>query len=64
MNKKLRNLAILLLDDSNGIREDAYMALDEILIEIGSEDICDAVESSGNRFYLGENDAELLQKKS
>lgn len=61
MKQKIRNLAISLLDDENGINAEAYEQLQELLIETGNDDICNATNASDNRVFIGENDAEVLR---
>jgi len=64
MNKKnIRLLAILLLNDENGINSEAYEALASMLHEIGNQDILDAVEANNGRYWIGEDDAEDLKEK-
>jgi hypothetical protein len=55
--KNLRKLAILLLDDENGINKDAYRELAKELIAEGHTDIVNAVTAQNGRYYLGEDDA-------
>lgn len=65
MNKKnIRQLAILLLDDENGINSEAYEALASILHETGNQDILDAVEANNGRYWIGEDDAQALKDKA
>lgn len=59
--KNLRKLAILLLDDENGINEAAYNELVPLLIESGDQDVLDAVNAQDGRFFIGETDAERLR---
>jgi hypothetical protein len=58
--KNLRKLAILLLDDENGINEAAYNELATQLAEAGHTDILNAVKADAGRYYLGEDDAQDL----
>ncbi len=59
--KNLRTLAILLLDDANGINEAAFGELSKSLVEAGgNDDILSAVIAQDGRFYLGEDDAQDL----
>jgi len=58
--KNLRKLAILLLDDENGINEAAYNELATQLAEAGHTDILNAVTAQDGRYYLGEDDAQDL----
>jgi hypothetical protein len=60
--KNLRQLAILLLDDENGINESAYRVLAQELIAEGHPDIVNAVTAQDGRFFLGEQDAAELRK--
>lgn len=55
--KNLRKLAILVLDDPNGISEGAFDELQNVLVESGAvySDIFDAVKCSEGRFYLPED---------
>lgn len=62
MNKQIREFAIILLDDEQGINAKAYEALAKLLKETGSEDILSVVEGCKDRYYLGEDDAEDLLK--
>jgi len=55
-NPELRKLAILLLDDENGINEEAYNELSAHLSkEAVNEDITNAVVSQDSRFFLNED---------
>lgn len=54
----LRNLAILLLDDENGICDAAY----NVLFPHLDSDIVDAVRCQDNRYFLNEDDAERLKQ--
>ncbi len=58
--KNLRLLAILLLDDKNGINEAAYNELHTELVLAGYTDITSAVQAQDGRFYIGEDDAQDL----
>jgi len=60
--KNLRILAILLLDDENGINEQAFQQLAVELEIAGHTDILNAVNAQDGRFYLGEDDAADLLK--
>jgi hypothetical protein len=51
-----RKLAILLLDDENGINEAAWTELLPLL----DVDIVDAAQCVGSRYFLNEDDAERL----
>jgi hypothetical protein len=56
--KATRKMALLLLDDDNGISKQAYGYLSAMLIETGNDDILDAVDLTDNRAYIGEDYAE------
>jgi hypothetical protein len=58
--KNIRKLAILLLDDENGINEAAYNELATQLAAEGHNDILNAVTAQDDRYYLGEDDAQEL----
>jgi len=58
--KNLRTLAILLLDDENGINAAAYNELATQLAAEGHTDILNAVTAQDGRYYLGEDDAQDL----
>ena len=60
-NKNIRLLAILLLDDEQGINSEAYEALASMLHETGNQDILDVVECKGGRYWIGEDDAQDLK---
>ena len=53
----IRNLAIALLDDDNGISESAWNLLAVLLKKEGAhnEDILNMVEATDGRFYLPES---------
>ena len=53
-DKRLKNLAIRLLDDDEGITEDAYGALLDILPESLALALNKEVEATDGRFYLPE----------
>jgi hypothetical protein len=56
MNKlELRQLAIDLLDDAQGINEAAWIDLRNSLIAAGCTDISNAVSSAEGRFFLPED---------
>ena len=59
-----RELAIALLDDDFGISQRAYEQLCVKLSGTPNEDILKYVDATDGRFYLKENDAMFLQKKS
>ena len=54
----VRKMALLLLDDDNGINIEAYGFLSTMLVETGNEDVLDAVDVTDNRAYVGEDYAE------
>ncbi len=62
-DKDLRELALLVLDDENGISEEAFNKLSSLLEDIGCADILVAVDSSEGRFYIGEDFAEEKLKE-
>ena len=62
MNKKIRLLAILLLDDQDGINSEAYEQLAAMLHETSNQDILDAVEANGGRYWISEEDAVILKQ--
>ena len=61
--KAVRKMALLLLDDDNGIALNAYEFLSIMLVESGNEDIMEAVDVTENRAYVGEDYAEEELKK-
>lgn len=56
--KAVRKMALLLLDDDNGINLEAYGLLSAMLVESGNDDILDAVDVTESRAYVGEDFAE------
>ena len=60
--KGIRTLAIEVLDSENGITEDAYDVLRDLLLETGNADVAEKVDATDGMFYLGEDDAEDLRK--
>ena len=48
----VREFTIRLLDDDEGINEQAWELLQQILHENGEDDIVDWVDSADGRFYL------------
>jgi len=54
----VRKMALLLLDDDDGINIEAYGFLSTMLVETGNEDVLDAVDIADNRAYVGEDYAE------
>ena len=63
MKKNIRLLAILLLDDQDGINEEAYHQLASILHETSNQDILDAVEANRGRYWISEQDAAILKER-
>ena len=63
MKKNIRLLAILLLDDQDGINEEAFNHLSSMLHETGNQDILDAVEANDDRYWIGEDDAAILKER-
>jgi hypothetical protein len=57
-NEDIRELALLVLDDENGISEEAYNKLSGLLQEAECADILEAVDATDGRFYIGEDFAE------
>ena len=58
--KNLRKLAILLLDDENGINAAAFAELSQELGAAGQHDILAAVGCQDDRYFISEIDAERL----
>ena len=56
--KAVRKMALLLLDDDNGISKEAYAYLSAMLIETGNEDVLEAVDMTYTKAYIGETFAE------
>ena len=56
--KKLREFALRVLDDENGIRADACSLLTLLLTENGSGDLANAIDITEDRAYIGEDIAE------
>lgn len=54
-SEKLRKLSIALLDDDEGINEQGWYILRDMLVEDGQHDILEAVDSVDNRFFLKNN---------
>jgi len=62
MEKEIRKLAIMILDDSNGISTDAFVLLEDILKKTGGKDIVNEVIYEAGRVFLGEDTAaEILR---
>jgi hypothetical protein len=53
-----RRFLLTLLDDENGIREDAYNMLDSEIEKHSCDDIRQAVECTDGRCYIGEDFAD------
>jgi len=51
-------MALLLLDEENGIKMGAYVPLSIMLVESGNEDILEAVDITDDQAYIGEDFAE------
>ena len=62
MDSDVRDLALALLDDENGINEQAFVILSNILSDTGNRDIVNLVKATEGRFYLPEGVAETLKK--
>ena len=58
--KNIRIFAITLLDDENGINEDAFNMLAPELFGAGCQDVLDAVKCQDGRYFLGETSAQEL----
>lgn len=54
MQKKLRKLAITMLEDDNGISENAFVALHELaeVTQTPFDDISRRIDATDGRFYL------------
>ena len=59
---KIRSLAIKLLDDENGINKHAFYELRDLLILTDNDDICKCVKADLDRFYITEDQADVLNK--
>lgn len=53
--QKIRELAIRLLDDENGINQSAFEYLNQCLLNVGAIDITQAIEASCGRYFLPED---------
>ena len=63
MNKELRNFIISILDDENGISEKSFTILNKMAEQDESlRDIVLATDAYDNRFFLNEEDADMLIK--
>lgn len=65
---KLRNTLIDILNDEHGVNETGFKGIEAICLELGWNDILDAVDHAESdidtkelRFWLGEDDAEDLK---
>lgn len=61
--RAVRKMALLLLDDENGIGLEAHGFLSAMLVETGNEDILGAVDVTESRAYVGEDYAEAELNK-
>lgn len=62
MNMALRNFALALLDDEHGINKEAFDCLSDMLYDDEQEDVIDAVDATEGRFYLTEENANMLRQ--
>lgn len=62
MDKKLREFIISVLDDENGISDKSFSILNEIAEKYKVEDIVLATDAYDNRYFLNEEDANMLNK--
>ena len=62
MNKGLREFIISVLDDENGISDKSFSILNEIAEKYKLEDIVLATDAYDNRYFLNEEDANMLNK--
>lgn len=60
MNNSLRQLALELLDDDQGINSRAWKTLSDMLYDDEQNDIIDAVKETEGRIYLTSNAVEAL----
>ncbi len=60
-NQTIRELAIALLDDEDGINDAANQKLTSILADSGNMDILKIVSTANARWFLNEDDAERLK---
>ncbi len=63
MDKKLREFIISVLDDENGISDKSFSILNEIAEKYKLEDIVLATDAYDNRYFLNEEDADMLRNK-
>jgi len=61
LNKRIRRMAIEVLDDSNGIGAEAWDRLYAVLQDTLNGDIIPLVNSTDDRFYLNEDTAASLR---
>ncbi len=61
MDKQLRNFIISVLDDENGISDKSFSILNEIAEKYKLEDIVLATDAYDNRYFLNEEDADMLR---
>jgi hypothetical protein len=61
MDKKLREFIISVLDDENGISDKSFSILNEIAEKYKLEDIVLATDAYDNRYFLNEEDADMLR---
>jgi len=54
--KDLRKFALMILDDPNGIKKDAYDILEEALVAEGHTDITEKVDTLNGRTFLVDED--------
>ena len=57
----IRDLALALLDDDEGIPSEAWEILQEMLAETGNDDIIGCVDSCEGRFFISEDDRDILE---
>lgn len=62
--QSLRKFAIDLLDDENGINDQAWDQLSDLLNINRDDDIVDAVKAQDGRWYLTSEKANELRKRS
>jgi hypothetical protein len=60
-NQTIRELAIALLDDEDGINDAANQKLTSILADSGNMDILKTVSTANARWFLNEDDADILR---
>ena len=54
----IRKFSLLLLDDEQGVKKQAYELLSVMLVDSGNEDLLQAVDITEDRAYIGEDYAE------